>query len=467
MSDTPHDLGGDTHIETEHAGAGPPDGAAIRRFALPSLFGILTFLTPVRVDGNWTILMGLISDTGKNLVGAGMPWVVYGLLCISAIGTVYAKTLGRNLPADTLFARLFQVEPVWVALRLAGVVMGTMTMFQLGPEMFWHANTGGTVLNDLAVNIVPLFLFAGLLMPFLTDYGLMEFIGTLLKRIFRRLFTLPGRSAIDALASWMSSAPVGVLITIQQYVTGHYTAREAAVIATNFSVVSVPFALLVAKTVGMDHRFPEYYLAVVITGVITAIIMPRIPPLSRFEDKPFDKLHPLRETHDAGGESLLGEALDLAARRAALAVPLKQQMRIAAGHILDIWFGLVPAVIVVGGAGLILAEYTPVLGWLTAPIVPVLEFFGLPEAAAAAPALVAGFLDMFLPALLASNIDAEITRFVIGVISVTQLIYMSEVGILMIKCEIPLRFGHLLAVFILRTMIGFPIVMAFAHFVVF
>lgn len=467
MSDTPHDLGGDTHIETQHADAEPLDGAAIRSFALPSLFGILTFLTPVRVDGNWTILMGLISDTGKNLVGAGMPWVVYGLLCISAIGTVYAKTLGRNLPADTLFARLFQVEPVWIALRLAGVVMGTMTMFQLGPEMFWHANTGGTVLNDLAVNIVPLFLFAGLLMPFLTDYGLMEFIGTLLKRIFRRLFTLPGRSAIDALASWMSSAPVGVLITIQQYVTGHYTAREAAVIATNFSVVSVPFALLVAKTVGMDHRFPEYYLAVVITGVITAMIMPRIPPLSRFKDEPFDKLHPLRETHGAGGESLLREALSLAASRAALAVPLKQQLRIATGHILDIWFGLVPAVIVVGGAGLIIAEYTPVLGWLTAPLVPALEFFGLPEASAAAPALVAGFLDMFLPALLAANIEAEITRFVVGVISVTQLIYMSEVGILMIKCEIPLRFGHLLAVFILRTLIGFPIVMAFAHFVVF
>jgi len=467
MSDTPHDLGGDTHIETQLADAEPLDGAAIRRFALPSLFGILTFLTPVRVDGNWTILMGLISDTGKNLVGTGMPWVVYGLLCISAIGTVYAKTLGRNQPAGTLFARLFQVEPVWVALRLAGVVMGTMTVFQFGPEMFWHANTGGTVLNDLAVNIVPLFLFAGLLMPFLTDYGLMEFIGTLLKRIFRRLFTLPGRSAIDALASWMSSAPVGVLITIQQYVTGHYTAREAAVIATNFSVVSVPFALLVAKTVGMDHRFPEYYLAVVITGVITAMIMPRIPPLSRFKDEPFDKLHPLRETHGAGGESLLREALSLAASRAALAVPLKQQLRIATGHILDIWFGLVPAVIVVGGAGLIIAEYTPVLGWLTAPIVPALEFFGLPEASAAAPALVAGFLDMFLPALLAANIEAEITRFVIGVISVTQLIYMSEVGILMIKCEIPLRFGHLLAVFILRTLISFPIVMAFARFVVF
>ena len=34
--------------------------------------------------------------------------------------------------------------------------------------------------------------------------------------------------------------PVGVLITLQQYERGYYTAREAATICTNFSVVSVP-----------------------------------------------------------------------------------------------------------------------------------------------------------------------------------------------------------------------------------
>ena len=80
------------------------------------------------------------------------------------------------------------MAPVWVALRIAGLVMGAMTMYQVGPEMFWSPATGGTVLNDLATNIVPIFLFAGLLMPFLTDYGLMEFVGTMLKRIFRKLF---------------------------------------------------------------------------------------------------------------------------------------------------------------------------------------------------------------------------------------------------------------------------------------
>lgn len=468
MTDTPHDLGGEPDIVTGSDRDPPPDAAAIRRFAVPSLLGVATFLTPVKVDGNWTILMGLISDTGRDLVGAGMPWVVYALLLISAVGTLYAITVGRNsIDEGSLFSRLFMVAPIWVGLRVIGLIMGTMTMFQVGPEMFWQASTGGTVLNDLAVNIVPIFLIAGLLMPFLTDYGLMEFIGTLLKRSFRRLFTLPGRSAIDALASWMSSAPVGVLITIQQYVSGHYTGREAAVIATNFSVVSVPFALLVAKTVGVDDRFPQYYMAVVITGVITAMIMPRIPPLSRFADTPYDTLHPLRETQSDGSEPLLKEALRLAAKRASIAVPLKEQFRVAVGHILDIWFGLVPAVIAVGGAGMILAEETQVLQTITAPIVPLLELAALPEAAAAAPALIAGFLDMFLPALLGSGIESELTRFVIGVVSVTQLIYMSEIGILMIKCEIPLKFWHLLVAFILRTVIGLPIVLAFAHWVVF
>jgi len=465
MNDTPHDLGGKTEIVTDDD-LSTPDGRSIRKFAFPSLLGILTFLTPIRVEGNWTILMGYISDTAVNYMGAAMPWIVFALVCVSATGTLWASTIGRP-EEGSLAYRLFHVAPVWIALRVAGLVMGAMTMFQWGPEMFWGAATGGTVLNDLAVNIVFIFLFAGLLMPFLTDYGLMEFIGTLLKRVFRRLFTLPGRSAIDALASWMSSAPVGVLITIQQYVSGHYTAREAAVIATNFSVVSVPFALLVAKTVGVDHRFPEYYMAVMLTGVVVAMIMPRIAPLSRFKDEPFDTLHPMRETVSSGDGSLFREAVALAARRAQSAMPLKEQFRVAFGHILDIWFGLVPAVIAVGGAGLILAEYTPVLGWVTAPLVPLLELAGLPEAAAAAPALIAGFLDMFLPALLGASIESEYTRFVVGVMSVTQLIYMSEIGILMIKCEIPLKFRHLLMVFLLRTAIGLPIVMLFANFVVY
>jgi nucleoside recognition membrane protein YjiH len=468
MSDSRHDLGGDTHIALDAGGLPPPGKAAIRKFAVASSVGILAFLVPFIVDGKWQILIGYLADSTRDVFGKGMPWFVLGLLCLSVVGTAVAYLVNREkLAPFPIFRKLFLVTPSWAVVRVVAVVVCAMTILKSGPEMVWHANTGGTVVNGLAVNIVFIFLFAGFLMPFLTEYGLMEFLGTFLKGIFRRLFTLPGRSAIDALASWMSAAAIGVLITIDQYISGHYSRREAAVIATNFSVVSLPFTLVVAKTVGMGSHFIYFYFVVVVVGVVLAMITPRIPPLSLFEDKPYDKFHREREAKSTGHSSPLKEAVLLGARRAQGAAPLGTQLRVSFGHILDIWFGLLPAVIVIGGAGLMLAEYTPLLSWLAVPFVPLLQLLAIPDASAAGTAIVSGFLDMFLPALLAANLESDVTRFVVGVISVTQLIYMSEIGILLVKCEIPLRFVHLVILFVLRTVIALPIIAAFAHFVVF
>ena len=93
----------------------------------------------------------------------------------------------------------------WVLLRLVGAVFVCLIYFKTGPEWVWSDQTGGLVLNSLATVIVVYFLFASILLPFLTDFGLMEFVGTLLQKIFRTVFRLPGRSAIDAMASWMGS----------------------------------------------------------------------------------------------------------------------------------------------------------------------------------------------------------------------------------------------------------------------
>jgi len=109
----------------------------------------------------------------------------------------------------------------------------------------------------------------------------MEFVGTFLQKPFQKVFRLPGRSIIDALASWMGAGTVGVLITSQQYERGFYNQREAAVIATNFSIVSIAFCLIIAKFVNIEHLFVPYYLSVCVAGIIAAIVVPRLPPLSR------------------------------------------------------------------------------------------------------------------------------------------------------------------------------------------
>ena len=105
--------------------------------------------------------------------------------------------------------------------------------------------------------------------------------------------------------------------------------------------------------------------------------------------------------------------------------------------------------------------------WLSYPLIPLLELFQLPEAAAAAPALLVGFAEMFLPAVMAKGIDSELTRFVIICTSITQLIFMSEVGVLILKTRIPLNFIDLVVIFLLRTLITLPIIVAIAHWMVF
>src|SRR5699024_6044518 len=98
------------------------------------------------------------------------------------------------------------------------------------------------------------------------------------------LFWVPGRSSIVALASWMGRCPVGVLIPTEEYEKGFYTKREALTIATNFSVLSIPFSLVIATFIGIEHYFLQFYLTMTIACLFTSLILVRIPPLSVKEE---------------------------------------------------------------------------------------------------------------------------------------------------------------------------------------
>src|SRR3712207_4950492 len=104
----------------------------------------------------------------------------------------------------------------------------------------------------------------------------------------RPIFSLPGRSSIDCIASWLGDGTIGVLLTSKQYEDGYYSKREAAIIGTTFSAVSITFSLIVIAQVGLEHLFLPFYLTVTLSGVVAAIITPRIPPLSKKPDTYFN-----------------------------------------------------------------------------------------------------------------------------------------------------------------------------------
>ncbi|MEC8207653.1 MAG: YjiH family protein, partial [Pseudomonadota bacterium] len=116
---------------------------------------------------------------------------------------------------------------------------------------------------------------------------------------------------------------------------------------------------------------------------------------------------------------------------------------------------------------LVIAEYTPVFQWLGTPFIPLFELMQIPEAEKAAQTVVVGFADMFIPSILAAqNINSELTRFVVAAMSVTQLIYMSEVGALLLGSKIPVNIFELFMIFILRTLVTLPVIALMGHWLV-
>lgn len=436
------------------------------RFLVPSLVGVALFLVPYRVGDTINIGMGIMAESLQALLGDALPAIAAVILCLSIVLTLIVKLARPRWSREGVIRELFDVAPHWVVLRGLGALFALMILFQVGPGFITASNTGGVMLNDLAPVLLTFFFFASILLPFLVEFGFMEFIGSLVRTPFRKIFGLPGRSAIDATASWMGSGTVGVLITSQQYEQGFYTCREASAIATNFSIVSIAFALLVASFIGISHLFVPFYLTVMTAGLVAAVIVPRLPPLSRKPDTYHEPAGCRIQEENTSGQNLFRYSIGMAVARAENAPGPRALARLALFNVADIFFGLLPLVIAIGTVALSLAEFTPLFTWLSYPMVPVLEWMGLPEARAAAPATLVGFADMFLPAVLASGIESELTRFVVASLSLTQLVYMSEIGTLLLKSKIPIALWELAVIFLLRTAITLPIIVVMAHWLV-
>mgnify|MGYP001309524601 CR=1 FL=1 len=434
------------------------------KFILPSLVGIVLFMIPVPLEEGYTIPVAWLASWLQELLADVIPYLTLLLIAVAAVGSLVVKITKPNaIMNNTFWKALFDVNLFWLIVRLIALVYVVLVIFKIGPEAIWSENTGGLLVYDLLAVLFTVFLFAGFFLPLLMDFGLLEFFGTLLTRFMRPVFKLPGRSSIDCLASWVGDGTIGVLLTNKQYEDGFYTQREAAIIGTTFSVVSITFSIVVLKQVGLEHMFFSYYATIVLAGLVAAIVMPRIPPLSRKANVYVDG------SSTQIDESIPAEysAVEWGARLAAARAKGQKVGKILKGgyqNVLDMWVGVVPVIMSFGTTALILAEYTPLFKWIGSPFVPLLTLLQVPEAGEAAQTMVIGFADMFLPAVIGSGIESEMTRFIIACVSVTQLIYMSEVGGLLLGSKIPVDFKDLVVIFLLRTLITLPIIVLVAHF---
>lgn len=437
-------------------------------FIIPSILGAFLFMTPLKTEEGWKVPIAMLASWLDGIVVDLIEPFALLIFAVAAIGSLIK--LFTPEPAQRTFSdQLFRVHWFWIITRVLAFVFAAMVYFGFGPEMITSGDTGGLLFaagGGLVTFLFVIFLFAGIVLPLLTDFGLLEFFGSMMVKIVRPLFKIPGRASIDALASWVGDGTIGVLLTNKQYEEGNYTKREAAIIATTFSVVSITFSIVILEEVGLSQYFPQYYGTIVLCGIVLALLMPRLYPLRGKEDtyingQPADK----KREDLPKGHTVLSYGLENALTKAQANRNLGKLVVNGFKNVLDMWIAVAPVVMAFGTIALILATYTPIFKILGTPFEYYLAFLNIPEAAAAGQTMVVGFADMLLPAILSAGIESEMTRFVIATVSVTQLIYMSEIGGLILGTKLPINFKDLVVIFLLRTIISLPIIAGIAHLI--
>lgn len=434
------------------------------KFLIPSIIGIILFMFPVVKNGEVTIPIALLSNLMSDYIAPYIDYILIGVLAISFFGSLLTLIFNKYSNKDKVSSELFAVSPLWLVGRGIAFVFGCIVLFAKDINFIASTNTGGLVFYNLLPVLFTIFLLAGILLPLLLNFGLLEFAGALLIKVMRPVFGLPGRAAIDAIASWLGDGTIGVLLTSKQYEEGFYTEKEACVIGTNFSLVSITFSLVVINTVGLSHMFVPFYLTVTFACIMVAIVLPKLPPLSRKKDRFYDGTHKTDKEEIPTDTKCFQYGVQKALEKVDGVNVCKSVLIDGFKNVLEMWIAVIPIVMTIGTVALLIAEYTPIFRILGLPFLPLLEILGVPEAAAASQTLFAGFADMLLPSVLIATVTNDMTRFVVAAVSVCQLIYLSEVGALLIASKIPVNIKEIFLIFIERTLITLPIVAIIARF---
>lgn len=92
------------------------------------------------------------------------------------------------------------------------MIVSIMVVIGFGPEWILSADTGASMV-DLSCTLVCIVISFSFLLPFLTDCGIMEFFGVILRPVVHPLFRVPGRASVDLIASWFGASNAAAILT--------------------------------------------------------------------------------------------------------------------------------------------------------------------------------------------------------------------------------------------------------------
>lgn len=424
---------------------GPSRAVALARLVVYSSIGLAMFFLPVEIAGKSTILF---DHAATWLATQQRPLAIAVVLALMTWGA--AAPFVQRTWRDSTTRMVFSV------LKLLGLALALMYLTGIGPAALFEKDMLPFLFDKLALTVGLIVPLGAMALAFLVGFGLLELIGVLMQPVMRPIWRTPGHSAIDAVASFVGSYSVGLLITNRVYLDGKYTAREAAIIATGFSTVSAAFMIIVAKTLNLMPAWNFYFWSTFVIAFAVTAITAWIPPISRMDDSGgvSDALPAGRTRWQAAWDAGLAQAQASPSLWRVLRDNLRDGIAMASA--------VVPTILAVGLIGLLLARYTPVFDVLGLLLVPFVWLGGLAEPMLTAKALASGLAEMFLPAIQLKGAD-PVVRYVAAVVSVSSVLFFSGSIPCVLATRIPLSLRQMVLIWFVRTVLSLLMAAAIGH----
>lgn len=431
----------------------PKTTGSLAKFLIYSAIGIFMFFIPIEWFGKSTIpidhIVGLIRKFPAFTD-------IYGLLIVS---------LGALLPFITGAYKKSTASLIFACLGLFGMVAAAMVYFTFGPQLIIDKETAPYILRVIVIPVVIIVPIGSVFLSFIVSYGLMEFIGVLLEPIMRPIWRTPGRSAVDAVASFVGSYSLALLVTNRVYKEGLYTTKEASIIATGFSTVSATFMIIVAKTLGLMEHWNIFFWATCIITFMVSAVTARLYPLRRFPDTYYNDMKPNEATQRAllqPGEQRLSKAYAIAMETVAQAPSLGESILSNLKDGIRLSLNIGATIMGIGTLALIIANHTVVFDIIGYIFYPLLALLGVPEAALMAKGAAAGFAEMYIPAILSKE-SLLLVKFIVAVVSISEILFLDGSIPCILATNIPLTMKDLVIIWIERVILSFLFAIPLAY----
>ncbi|WP_078393630.1 YjiH family protein [Shouchella patagoniensis] len=434
----------DVHSQNEQDKTRSP--WAIAKFIFFSLLGIFMFFVPITIAEKSSIPLDHLV-TFLRQASTAVTVYIFIILLLGAIHPFYTKKWNKS--ATNFVLSIF---------KILGFIIGALILFGIGPTWLFAPDMGPFLINSLITPVSLLVPIGAIFLTVLIGYGLLEFLGNIMEPIMRPIFRTPGRSSLDAIASFAGSYSVGLLVTNSLYKQGIYSFRDAAIIATGFSTVSVTFMVVIANTLDLMSVWTIYFIvSFSVTFAVTAITARMWPLCSMKDDYYPGATHQTEELKKLGFSTRIKKGWSEGIETAATSSSFVKEATKSLKDGLLMTMSILPTIMSIGLLGLVLATFTPVFDYAGYVFYPITALLQLPDPMLAAKAAAISISEIFLPALLVVEADI-ITRFIIAVMSVSSVLFFSAVIPCILATEIKLSIGKMVIIWFIRVVLTFILV---------